>query len=266
MTLWPPHVRIDPIDGATLVEAMKVGLNFQEVVVREGDDSPPSKPMSLADFCKRNIGPFNEATPSKAELLIAARFVEMHQWVSQSLHFAGSTFNRDAMVEVTNEMRLAATQRAAFERATAHVIEPTDDEDSAQRIIDAAFPKHQVTQAFGEGFDPDRVAQAFAEELVKVEPKGPAEDHIRAVCAELADFLVDKNKKYGNSALEPMRVFSQAAADEQILVRLDDKLSRIKSRQNNEDEDPIKDLVGYLVLYLVSRRLKAAREEERSSE
>lgn len=104
--------------------------------------------------------------------------------------------------------------------------------------------------------------KAIGEELVKVEPKGPAEDHIRAVCEELADFLVDKNKKYGNSALEPMRVFSQAAADEQILVRLDDKPSRIKSRQSNEDEDPIKDLVGYLVLYLVSRRLKAERSSE----
>lgn len=252
MTLWPPHVRIDPIDGATLVEAMKVGLNFQEVVVREGEDSPPSKPMSLADFCKRNIGPFNESTPSKAELLIAARFVEMHQWVSQSLHFAGSTFSREVLFEITNAMGMAATLRAVEEaKAERRLIEtPT---------LNREF---QITQAFGESFDPDKVARAFAEELVKVEPKGPAEDHIRAVCAELADFLVDKNKKYGNSALEPMRVFSKAAADEQILVRLDDKLSRIKSRQNNEDEDPIKDLVGYLVLYLVSRRLKAERSSE----
>lgn len=239
MTLWPPHVRIDPIDGATLVEAMKVGLNFQEVVVREGEDSPPSKPMSLADFCKRNIGPFNESTPSKAELLIAARFVEMHQWVSQSLHFAGSTFSREVLFEITNAMGMAATLRAV-------------EEAKAERRLNETPTLNREFQ----------ITQAFAEELVKVEPKGPAEDHIRAVCEELADFLVDKNKKYGNSALEPMRVFSQAAADEQILVRLDDKLSRIKSRQSNEDEGPIKDLVGYLVLYLVSRRLKAERSSE----
>ena len=38
---------------------------------------------------------------------------------------------------------------------------------------------------------------------------------------------------------------------EQLLVRCDDKLNRIKNRQNDEDEDPIKDLIGYLILILV---------------
>ena len=57
-----------------------------------------------------------------------------------------------------------------------------------------------------------------------------------------------KNKKYGNSALEPKRIFSNASAKEQILVRIDDKLSRIANQNIDDDEDAVLDLIGYLVL------------------
>ena len=53
------------------------------------------------------------------------------------------------------------------------------------------------------------------------------QEEIRAVCTELADLLVAKNREYGNSALEPRRIFSKASPVEQLKVRLDDKLSRI---------------------------------------
>lgn len=45
--------------------------------------------------------------------------------------------------------------------------------------------------------------------------KGPAEDKIREVCKRLADMLCAKNCKYGNSALEPIRVASKASPIEQ---------------------------------------------------
>lgn len=38
--------------------------------------------------------------------------------------------------------------------------------------------------------------------------------------------LLAKNAAYGNSALEPVRIFSKADPTEQIRVRIDDKLSR----------------------------------------
>ena len=72
-------------------------------------------------------------------------------------------------------------------------------------------------------------------------------------CDELKALLLEKNRKYGNSALEPARIFSKASAEEQILVRIDDKLNRIKNRQNDEDEDVIMDLAGYLILLMVAR-------------
>lgn len=71
---------------------------------------------------------------------------------------------------------------------------------------------------------------------------------IKKELEKIGDMLIEKNRKYGNSALEPIRVFSNASSKEQILVRLDDKLSRLKNQQIDEDEDVINDLIGYLFL------------------
>lgn len=86
----------------------------------------------------------------------------------------------------------------------------------------------------------------------------PASDEIVAVCIDLATLLLKKNKAYGNSALEPVRIFSKAPPDEQIKVRMDDKMSRIM-RGEAAGEDAFTDLVGYWVLQQVLiRRMKKA--------
>jgi hypothetical protein len=77
---------------------------------------------------------------------------------------------------------------------------------------------------------------------------------IGQVCDELAEMLIAKNEAYGNSALDPVRVFSQADPIEQIKVRLDDKLSRL-ARGSAAGEDVRKDLMGYLVLWEVAERM-----------
>ena len=69
----------------------------------------------------------------------------------------------------------------------------------------------------------------------------------------ITKMLIEKNRKYGNSALKPQRIFSKASAVEQIKVRIDDKLSRIKNQQNDEDEDVISDLIGYLILLKIAK-------------
>lgn len=83
------------------------------------------------------------------------------------------------------------------------------------------------------------------------------EQHIRAVCANLAEMLLDKNRKYGDSALYPVRIFSDVNAIEQINVRIDDKLSRIQSAQDDDTEDAEWDLLGYLVLKRVAMALRS---------
>ena len=80
---------------------------------------------------------------------------------------------------------------------------------------------------------------------------------IRSVCTELADMLIEKNRKYGDSALHPLRIFSSSDLVEQLNVRIDDKLSRIAQGDVREDEDPELDLIGYLILKRVAKRLGA---------
>lgn len=86
---------------------------------------------------------------------------------------------------------------------------------------------------------------------------------IKTVVEGLANLLIRKNAAYGDSALNPLRIFSSAPADEQIKVRLDDKLNRIRNttlRGEQDDdfaEDVIKDLMGYLVLLRVSHDRKS---------
>jgi len=78
--------------------------------------------------------------------------------------------------------------------------------------------------------------------------------------AELVDeikvMLLAKNAQYGDSALQPVRVFSKADTTEQIKVRIDDKINRIVQGNDSmeSDEDVIKDLIGYLVLLLINMR------------
>ncbi len=76
---------------------------------------------------------------------------------------------------------------------------------------------------------------------------------ISETCDSIKAMLLEKNRKYGNSALEPMRVFSSCDAVEQIKVRMDDKLSRIRNQQSDEDEDVWRDLAGYMILLLVAK-------------
>jgi hypothetical protein len=79
---------------------------------------------------------------------------------------------------------------------------------------------------------------------------------IDRVLLSIGVMLKEKNKKYGNSAMKPLRVFSNASPIEQIKVRIDDKLSRlVRGVGIDEDEDVLKDLIGYLVI------LYAAKEE-----
>lgn len=74
------------------------------------------------------------------------------------------------------------------------------------------------------------------------------EEQVKTLANGIADMLIEKNKSYGNSALEPVRIFSKADSIEQICVRIDDKLSRIKNGCNFANEDTINDLIGYLFL------------------
>ena len=87
------------------------------------------------------------------------------------------------------------------------------------------------------------------------------QEEISAVCNDIKELLLYKNKQYGDSALNPSRIFSKASAVEQLLVRIDDKLNRIKKGAGlvGEDEDVIQDLIGYLVLLKIGLKHQKAQ-------
>jgi hypothetical protein len=80
---------------------------------------------------------------------------------------------------------------------------------------------------------------------------------IRRICDETATFLIAKNDSYGNSAINPSRIFAKSSAEEQIAARIDDKLNRIMNNQSWAGDNDLDDLIGYLILLKVVRELNA---------
>ena len=79
------------------------------------------------------------------------------------------------------------------------------------------------------------------------------EQEVTAVLWGVGEMLKKKNAAYGDSALSPVRIFSKADPVEQILVRIDDKLSRL-ARGMAAGEDVEDDLMGYLVLLKIAKK------------
>lgn len=82
------------------------------------------------------------------------------------------------------------------------------------------------------------------------ESKLQFQEELDRVIESVRRMLLSKNAAYGDSALDPVRIFSKASPYEQLMVRIDDKLSRI-ARGKALDEDVVNDLIGYLVIYKI---------------
>lgn len=102
---------------------------------------------------------------------------------------------------------------------------------------------------------PKEISQCIDRLFAKAE-RAPNGFDILSECVALAEMLIDKNVAYGDSALAPLTVFAHGLdAEAQILVRLDDKLSRL-ARGSAAGEDTTKDLLGYLILLRLARQKK----------
>lgn len=94
--------------------------------------------------------------------------------------------------------------------------------------------------------------QQIRRDLPKVDETTPDyRARIASVCDNLRDFLLEKNASYGNSAFEPINVFSRLDAREGILIRIDDKLKRLRNGSGYVGDNDVKDLAGYLILLMV---------------
>lgn len=79
------------------------------------------------------------------------------------------------------------------------------------------------------------------------------EQNVRRILSGIADTVSSKNLAYGDSALNPVRIFSKADRMEQLFVRLDDKLSRVQRGHEYPGDDTIRDIIGYCTLILIAR-------------
>ena len=96
---------------------------------------------------------------------------------------------------------------------------------------------------------------AAMSDLIYLSKRAPAGREILVQCLEIATLLLQKNISYGNSALDPIKVFaSNVDAGKQIDIKIDDKLSRIKRGSEFQGDDTILDLTGYLVLKLIHEK------------
>lgn len=88
------------------------------------------------------------------------------------------------------------------------------------------------------------------------------QDIIRT-CDKVKRLLLEKNKKYGDAALNPTRILSKSNSVEQILIRIDDKLNRIQKGVGllGTDEDVVQDLAGYFILLMIA--LDRQKQEQR---
>lgn len=78
----------------------------------------------------------------------------------------------------------------------------------------------------------------------------------QAFLDRVSGMLVAKNRAYGDSAANPVRIFSKCSPEEGVRVRLDDKLSRI-ARGHAAGEDVLLDLCGYVALLAATEEGKA---------
>ena len=84
----------------------------------------------------------------------------------------------------------------------------------------------------------------------------PTQQKIKDILSGMTDLLLYKNKKYGDSAVNPKKIFYKGDSTNSILIRLDDKIGRVMS---NTEEKPrvndVADIIGYCTLLLVSMRI-----------
>ena len=129
-----------------------------------------------------------------------------------------------------------------------------------QKIINEPYLKKVMgSSQWGKNLPSNLMIDKYNKALEQAKPvKGQDESSfkISKTMGEITKFLLDKNDQYGDSALQPIRIFSRADKTEQLKVRIDDKLNRLMQGNASleSDEDVVKDLIGYLVLLLVNMR------------
>ena len=98
---------------------------------------------------------------------------------------------------------------------------------------------------------PEKITKEYDEPTI-VNEKSTIE-RVSEILDAMKDLLKYKNAKYGDSALNPNNIFYKGSATNSILIRLDDKIGRIRNRKTEEVSiNDVADIIGYCTLLLAS--------------
>ena len=119
--------------------------------------------------------------------------------------------------------------------------------DNVEPLVQCTIPSYEDQLNAKHAIDPKwvetRTEVAFEDFANKLD----------AAASNIVDLLKSKNKAYGNTALSPVKIFSRLDATEALCARIDDKIMRIKNKGiNDQTEDTVDDLIGYLLLLKMS--------------
>jgi hypothetical protein len=80
------------------------------------------------------------------------------------------------------------------------------------------------------------------------------QDKIQILFSNFKDFLLEKNKRYGDSVINPVKVFSKVEPENKACIRLDEKLQRIMNNDTSElRKNDVADTFGYLALLMIDK-------------
>ena len=94
--------------------------------------------------------------------------------------------------------------------------------------------------------------QGWITDLQLMATDAPSGHKIMTACLDMMEMLIKKNVSYGDSAISPVRIFAQSDNIEQIKIRIDDKINRVKNNQGFAGDNDIDDLIGYLILLKIA--------------
>ena len=159
--------------------------------------------------------------------------------------------------EVTHNSHYYEQGRNGWTPETTNSTIPGDPVLDVSHAIEANIASHG-RQGGKEGVKINPKMLLSKEELKEADQRNNFGKKLLTVTREVTELLMEKNKAYGDTALNPPRIFSKLSSSEAICARLDDKISRIQNKGINDDtEDTVNDLIGYLLL------LKMAINEEK---
>lgn len=90
----------------------------------------------------------------------------------------------------------------------------------------------------------------------KIEELKERENKINIISETVLSTLIEKNRRYGSSASNPLNIFASHVTAEKkssinmILIRLDDKLKRVQTSSELRVND-LFDIIGYITLLMV---------------